>query len=163
VIVPSLVNGGLLTYTFYGNVAGAPLSIVNTALIELPADTTVEDPTPGNNSATDTDLADNLFANGFEDALVNAPNGRYVVPGTALRGVLDAVAVPVYTLDDARGEALRVYARVFDGQLQYALATRNDSGQLRLSAWASFASDPTLTWHAHAFASGWILDSAELQ
>ena len=75
VIVPSLVNGGLLTYTYSGSVLGSPASITNTALVELPADTTLEDSNPGNNSASDTNLLDALFRNGFEDAAVSAPAG----------------------------------------------------------------------------------------
>jgi hypothetical protein len=65
VIVPSLASGGMLTYSFSGNITGSPASITNTALVELPADT-VDDSNLGNNSAGDTDLLDDLFRNGFE-------------------------------------------------------------------------------------------------
>lgn len=65
-LVPSLVSGGSLNFTLSGTVQGSPASISNTADVQLPADTTLEDPQPGNNSATDTDFLDGLFANGFE-------------------------------------------------------------------------------------------------
>jgi uncharacterized repeat protein (TIGR01451 family) len=66
VVVPSLASGGTLTYSFSGNITGSPASITNTALVELPADTTVDDSNMSNNSASDTDLLDDLFRNGFE-------------------------------------------------------------------------------------------------
>jgi uncharacterized repeat protein (TIGR01451 family) len=50
VTIASFPVGGLLNYTFFGNVLGTPEQIVNTALVELPIDTTIEDPVPGNNS-----------------------------------------------------------------------------------------------------------------
>jgi uncharacterized repeat protein (TIGR01451 family) len=161
--IASFPVGGLLNYTFYGNVDGSPAQLVNIALVELPADTTIEDPVLGNNSASDTDLLDMLFANGFESAAVNSETGSFRIPGTSLRGVLDEVAVVVYRLDDAAGEALRVYARVVDGELQYALATRNTQGRLRLGAWTALAGDPTLSWTARPVADGWVLRSAELR
>jgi hypothetical protein len=155
--------GGLLNYSFFGNVGGSPQQITNTALVELPADTTIDDPNLGNNSATDTDLLEFLFKNGFEDAVVNSPAGSYLLPTLALRGVLDEVARVVYVLDDANGLAVRVYARMFDGEVQYALAIRNSSGQLRLGAWQSFDVEPRLNWTARAVASGWILEGADLR
>ncbi len=163
VTVASFPVGGLLNFTFYGNVDGSPAQLVNTALVELPADTTIEDPVPGNNSATDTNLLELLFRNGFEAAAVNAPAGSYRLPSASLRGTLDEVAVVVYALDDANGEALRVYARAIDGEVQYALAMRNTQGRLRLAAWASYASDPLLTWTARPVADGWVLDGAVLR
>ncbi len=163
VTVASFPVGGLLNFTFYGNVDGSPAQLVNTALVELPADTTIEDPVPGNNSATDTNLLELLFRNGFEAAAVNAPAGSYRLPSASLRGTLDEVAVVVYALDDANGEALRVYARAIDGEVQYALAMRNTQGLLRLGTWASYASDPLLTWTARPVAEGWVLDSAGLR
>ncbi len=161
--IASFPVGGLLNYTFYGNVDGSPAQLANTALVELPADTTIEDPVPGNNSATDTDLLDLLFRNGFENAAVNAAAGSFRLPGGALRGALDEVAVSVYALDDAEGEALRVYARVVDNELQYALAVRNSQGKLRLAAWASYNGDPLLTWTARAVGDGWVLEGAQLR
>ena len=154
--------GGLLNYTFYGNADGSP-QIANTATLTLPADTTIEDPALGNNSATDLNLLDRLFQNGFEDAVVNAAAGSFRLPGTALRGALDQVAIRVYSLSDAQGEALRVYARVIGGEMQYALATRDGQGRLRLAAWRSLAGDPTLTWTARQTADGWLLQGAELR
>ncbi len=163
VTVPSFPVGGLLSFTFYGNVDGSPAQLANTAQVQLPADTTIEDLVPGNNSATDTNLLDRLFANGFESAAVNAQGGNFRLPGISLRSVLDEVALVVYRLDDANGEALRVYARVIDGELQFALATRNAQGRLRLGAWARYTGEPLLTWTARAVAEGWVLESAGLQ
>ena len=147
---------------FFGNVGGSPQQIANTALVELPADTTIEDPVPGNNSATDTDLLEFLFRNGFEDPIVNAPSGAYRLPSLTLRAALDETARVVYRLDDANGEALRVYARLIDGEVQYALAGRSGSGALRLAAWRSFAGEPTLTWNARQVADGWVLEGVDL-
>jgi uncharacterized repeat protein (TIGR01451 family) len=161
-IIPSFINGALLNFTFFGNVQSSTATISNTASVELPADTTVEDPVLGNNSATDTNVADELFANGFEDAMVNAASGSYRLPSLALRGVLDEVAVVVLRLDDARGEALRVYARVFAGQVQYALALRGNDQLLHLGAWHSFDGEPTLSWSAAPQQDTWVLQSAEL-
>ncbi len=155
--------GALLNYTFYGNVVGSPAQIVNTALVELPADTTIEDPVPGNNSATDTNLLEFLFRNGFEDPLVNAPTGAYRLPSVGLREALNEVARVVFVLDDANGEALRVYARLFNGEVQYALAGRASNGLLRLTAWRSFASEPTLSWTATAGDRGWVLQGVDLR
>ncbi len=154
--------GGLLNFTFFGNADGAVTQIANTATITLPADTTIEDPSPGNNSATDLNLLDRLFRDGFEDPSVNAAAGNFRLPGLALRGALDQVAVSVYALNDSQGEALRVYARVVDNEVQYALATRDGQGRLRLAAWHALAGDPTLTWSARQTASGWLLQGAQL-
>ena len=85
VTIASFPVGGLLNFTFFGNVVGTPAQIVNTALVELPADTTIEDPNLGNNSASDTDLIDYLLRNGFEDAQVNAPSGSVRLPAHARR------------------------------------------------------------------------------
>jgi uncharacterized repeat protein (TIGR01451 family)/CSLREA domain-containing protein len=154
--------GGLLNYSFFGNVDGSPPQIANTALVELPADTTIEDPVPGNNSATDVDLLEFLFRNGFEDPIVNAATGSYRLPSLALRTALDATARVVYRLDDASGEVLRVYARVFDDEVQYALAGRGSNGALRLAAWRSFEGEPTLSWTARQVADGWVLENVDL-
>src|SRR5439155_378255 len=57
----NLLNGGTATFTVNATVAGnATGSIANTATIATPVG--VSDPTPGNNSATDTDTV-NLVAN----------------------------------------------------------------------------------------------------
>ena len=163
VSVASMASGALLNYTFFGNVSGAPGQIVNTAQVDLPIDTTVEDPNPSNNSATDTDILDDLFQNGFEDLPVNAPAGSYRLPSAALRSALDEVAVVAYSLSDVNGEALRVYARVLDDQVQYALATRDPSGALRLGTWTRYATEPSLSWTARQQARGWVLEGAELR
>jgi uncharacterized repeat protein (TIGR01451 family) len=161
--IASFPVGGLLNFTFYGNVDGSPAQLVNTALVQLPADTMIEDPDSGNNSATDTNLLELLFKNGFEAVAVNAPNGSFRLPSATLRGALDELAVAVYGLDDANGEALRVYARVMGNDVEYALATRNAQGQLRLGNWAGYDGDPLLTWTARPVADGWVLDSAGLR
>jgi len=161
--IASMPLGALLNYTFYGNVSGLPQQISNTALVELPADTTIDDPVLGNNSATDTDLLDFLFKNGFEDPLVNAQSGSYRLPSLALRSSLDEVARAVYALDDTQGVALRVYARIWDGQVQYALARRDISGGLRLAEWRNYSDEPMLSWSARSVASGWVIESVDLR
>ena len=162
-LVASFPVGALLNYSVYANVQGSPPELVNTALVELPADTTIEDPTSGNNSATDIDLLDPLFEDGFEDPAINGPNGSYQIPSLALRSVLDDIARAVFVLDDAEGEALRVYARIWAGQVQYALAQRDPSGALRLAAWRSYSDEPVLSWTAHDVDGGWVMDSTELR
>lgn len=69
----------------------------------------------------------------------------------------------VYVLDDANGEALRVYARLVEGQVQYALASRNGTGELRLAAWSSYAGEPILSWTARQVGAGWVLESVTLR
>jgi len=155
--------GGLLNYTYYGYVVGVPTQIVNTATITLPADTSIEDPTLSNNSATDTNLIDNLFVNGFEGAAVNASAGSFRLPSASLRGALSEVAVVVYRLHDANGEALRNYARGLDGESQYVLATRDPQGRLRLAVWRNYTGDPLLSWSARQAGDGWVLHGAELR
>ena len=81
----------------------------------------------------------------------------------ALRSVLDEVDIALAMLDDRDGEALRVYARMLDGDLQCALATRDSSGALRLAAWQTHSSDPWLTWTARPEANGWVLVGTELR
>jgi len=162
VVIGSFPVGGLLSYTFYGNVIGAPSQISNTAFVELPADTTIEDTNLGNNSATDTDRTETLFRDGFESPAIAAPSGNYLLPALALRSALDEVARSVLELDDSRGVALRVYGRVFDGRLQFALAQRDASGFMRLGAWTAPLVEPSLKWTARAVGDGWVVDSARL-
>ena len=162
VVVTSLRAGGLLNFTLYGNATGAP-EIVNTAALALPSDNTLDDPTPGNNSATDSNRLENLFRNGFEPAAVNSASGAFHIPGLALRGAVGEVAVPVYSLDDAQGEALRVYARTLDSRMQLALASRDSQGRLRLGAWQGFEGEPTLNWTARRNGDGWLFQGAELR
>ncbi|MBK8067590.1 MAG: Ig-like domain repeat protein [Rhodanobacteraceae bacterium] len=163
VTIASFPVGGLLNFTFYGNVDGSPASIANTAAITLPADTTIEDPVLGNNSATDTDLLDGLFANGFEDPQVNAPTGSVRIPAIVLGRTLGDDATIVLRLTDANGEAVRVYARLHEAAIQYAVAKRAASGKLRLGAWAALPGEPTLSWSARQTAAGWMLETAELR
>jgi uncharacterized repeat protein (TIGR01451 family) len=161
--IASYPVGALLNYTLFGNVAGNPDQILNTASLELPADTTIEDGNPGNNSASDLNLRNRLFADGFEATTVNAAFGSFALPSAALRAVVDATARAVFVLDDAQGEAARVYARVFDGQLQYALAQRDSQGRLRLGQWLSYSGDPQLRWTASEQARGWVVQSVSLE
>jgi hypothetical protein len=85
------------------------------------------------------------------------------LPGLALRAAVDEVAVVVYRMDDARGEALRIYARQFDGRMQYALALRGTDGTLSLGVWQTQDGEPLLQWTARATDSGWVLEFALLQ
>ena len=84
VVLANVRVGALLNFTFFGNVAGSPLVIANTASIVLPADTTIDDPVPGNNSAADTDQIDFSFRDGFENPPVSAPSGSARIPALAL-------------------------------------------------------------------------------
>jgi hypothetical protein len=159
----SLPVGSLVTYTFQGTVSGAPEQIVNTATLTLPADTTVEDPNAGNNSATDINVLESLFANGFEAPLVNGPEGSTRLPTAALAPVLDEVARVVFKLDDKRGEMARVYARLHLGAVEYALATRGADGRWTLAPWSGYAVDPTLSWNAELSAGSWQLTRVQLR
>lgn len=89
-------------------------------------------------------------------------NGSLSRPSADLRELLSPVAIALFSLSDTDGEALRVYLRQFDGQLQLALAQRASSGLLRLAEWHTYPGDATLSWSAHAVGDGWVLDSAEL-
>ncbi len=160
-LIPLLPRTGLLNYTLFANVVGSPGSISNSATLVLPADATIDDPQSANNSATDVSILDRLFENGFEAPSVNGPSGSFVLPGLALRGALDPVAISVYSLADSRGPALRVYARLWNGEVEYALAIR-DGAKLRLGAWQRHAGEPTLRWTATQVAEGWVLQSAAL-
>ncbi len=158
----SMPVGTLVNFTMHGNVAGSPLKIANTASIELPVDTTVEDSSQGNNSATDTDLIDFTFRDGFEDPPISAPAGSLRIPSLQLAGSLDDNAQLIYRLHDAQGEALRLYARLHGDHIQYALATRSN-GVLRLGAWTPLPGEPTLSWTARAWGTLWLLESAQLR
>jgi hypothetical protein len=162
-VVETLPSNGVLTYAYFGNVTGRPLSIVNVAEVTLPADTTIEDPSLGNNNASDTDLLDDLFADGFEAPGINAESGGVRLVGASLRSTLDEVARVTYRLSDIRGEALRVYARVVGGELQVALAVRGADGSLRLGSWQQAAGEPELTWTATPAAGGFVLAGATLR
>jgi uncharacterized repeat protein (TIGR01451 family) len=161
--IPVFPVGGLLNYSFYGNVDGNPSQIVNTASVSLPADGRVQDPNPANNSATAVSLNELLFADGFEAPLVTTRNGSYALPMDGLRGLLDDVARILFVLDDANGHAARVYARVHAGQVQYALAERDEAGRLRLGTWLTISGDPQISWSARDSARGWVVEAVELR
>ncbi len=161
--VANFAVGATLNISYQGNVVGDPAQIVNTAQVELPNDTSVEDPNLSNNSDTDVNIKDNLFRDGFEGPQVDAPSGSFQLPASNLRSALDRVAVVAYRLTDSRGEALRIYARVIDGELQFALAKRDTQGFLSLDPWRSYMADPTLHWSAVPSAGGWTMVGAELR
>jgi uncharacterized repeat protein (TIGR01451 family) len=163
VTLASLPVGALWNYTFYGTVVGLPEQIVNTATLTLPGDTTVEDPNPGNNSATDISVLENLYANGFEALLVNGPEGSVRLPTAALAPVLDEAARIVFRLEDKRGEMARVYARLHLGAVEYALATRGVDGRWTLGSWTGYAVEPTLSWNAELIAGSWQLTRVEIR
>lgn len=154
---------GRLTYTLQANVATpTPAQVVNTATAALTGGT-VQDPNPNNNSATDTDLADDLFKNGFENAtlLINAASGEVNLSERALVDV-DSTARVVGSFADANGEAIRVYARLDDqGQVQMALATRDQDGALRLGTWQSSVSG-RVQFTALLSERGYVVQSARL-
>jgi uncharacterized repeat protein (TIGR01451 family) len=160
---PSLPVNAQLVYTLSGSVIGSPASISNTATLQLPSDGTVLATTPANLTSTDLDLFDRFLQTGFEDPQVNRGSGRFVLPSQALRGVLEQTAVPVYALDDHRGDALRVYARMLGGQLEYALALRNANGSWSLGAWRSYPGEPELRWSASLVGTEWRLTAASVQ
>jgi uncharacterized repeat protein (TIGR01451 family) len=161
----NLPVNGQLTYALSGTVNGGPASVSNTASLQLPNDGTVVATTPANLSATDTDNLDFLFANGFEDQVraIDTSSGSYRFPSTALAAVLNETALSVLSLEDNEGEALRVYARVIEGKLEYALAIRQSNGRLQLAQWQAFANEPTLRWTASRSVKGYTLLSAELR
>jgi uncharacterized repeat protein (TIGR01451 family) len=163
VVLASLPVGGLWNYTFYGTVDGAPDEIVNTATLILPADATIEDPNPASNSATDRNLLEWLFNNGFEAPLVSSPQGSLRLPTTALAAALDGVSRSVFRLDDKDGSAAQVYARLRAGTVEYALALRGPDGRWTLGAWRSFAVDPTLSWNATRVDDAWQLTGVDLR
>ncbi len=53
IIIPTLPSGGSVTFTVSANVTAASGTVSNTANVATPA--SINDPTPGNNTATDTD------------------------------------------------------------------------------------------------------------
>lgn len=162
-LVTSLPVNGQLSYTLSGGVIGSPTSIVNTATIQLPSDGTVVATTPVNLSATDTNLLDLLFRNGFEDQAVSAASGSFRLPSSALHSVLNEIAVVVFSLNDSNGEALRVYSRMSKGQLEFALALRDDAGRLHLGSWQRLVGDPIVEWRAEPAMGGYQLQLATLR
>ena len=142
----------------------APTTISNRAEVFLPGDLTIEDLLLGNQSQTDTDTLQLVFAHSFESPDIDQASGSFVIPSEALRGLAEPVAKVVYHLDDALSEALRVYSREFDGQIEFALATRDAIGVWTLGNWQRFSGEPQLNWTARAVdGGGYVLESAGLQ
>lgn len=162
-LVSSLPVGGLLNYSYYGTVQGSVTQILNTATLTLPADTTVEDPNPSNNVASDLNLRELLFADSFEAPQVNGPEGSIRLPTAELAAILDGVARKVFVLKDRYGEAARVYARLRLNAVEYALARRGADGQWTLAPWMGFAVEPTLSWSARAVDDTWQLTRIDLR
>lgn len=85
------------------------------------------------------------------------------IPAIALARSPADEAVIVLRLTDANGEAVRVYARIHEQAIQYALARRSSNGKLRPGAWAALPGEPTLSWTARQVANGWVLETVELR
>ena len=162
-MLASVPVGGLLNFSYFGTVTGTPATIVNTASLILPADTTIEDPALGNNSATEVNQIGPMFADGFEAALVDAAEGSVRLPTAALAAVLDGLARRVYLLDTEHGEVAQVYARLHQGAVEYALAVRGADGRWTLGPWRRYAADPTLSWNAQMVTGAWQVTSVELR
>lgn len=159
--VVTLPSGAVLTYTLSANVPRpGPASISNTAQVALPSDGTIVDPTLSNQSATDTDTLTTAFAHSFESPAINASTGTLLIPGLQNRGNIDFVAKVLISLDDGRGEALRVYARDFDGGLEYAIAIRDRNGVWTLGTWQAHSGNPNLRWTAERDGDAWYLSQA---
>ena len=79
--VATLPANGRLTYTLQANVVTPlPSSVVNTAQVSITG-LFINDPVLSNQSATDTNLPDAVFRNGFEDALlITGDAGSEVLP-----------------------------------------------------------------------------------
>lgn len=161
-VVPVFPAAGTLTFSFGGTVIGTPAQISNTALVELPVDTTVEDPVVGNNSATDTDRPDAMFANGFEQALINAPSGRVDMERVLSIVEVDETARVVLVLDDALGRAVEVYARRIAGRVELMLMQRGDDGW-NSGAWLAADEVTALQWVAGNTGIGHRLSAAMLE
>lgn len=159
---------GRLTYTLQANVATPmPAQVSNTAQVSI-AGLTIIDPQLGNNSATDTNLPEAIFSNGFEDPIVlpiDKANGQQSISLSNLSQLLDETARVVFSADDANGEAIRVYGRRNDnGVIELALAVRNTDGLLRLGAWQTFTGNvATIRYSALSGANGFVLQSARFE
>lgn len=159
---------GRLTYTLQANVATPmPAQVSNTAQVSI-AGLTIIDPQLANNSATDTDLPEAIFSNGFEDPIVlpiDKANGQQSISLSSLSQLLDETARIVFSADDANGEAIRVYGRRNDaGVIELALAIRDTDGLLRLGAWQSFTANvATVRYSALSGANGFVLQSARFE
>jgi len=114
-----------------------------------------------------------VFIDGFEaqtlitaligEANVSAAIDSLRLPSKLLREVLDGNATELYALRDINGAAAKLYARMFDGQVQYALAGSAENGDLRLGSWHSFDGEPLLRWTANYISRGWVLGSVVLE
>jgi hypothetical protein len=165
--VANLPATGRLTYTLQANVATpTPAQVVNTAQVSLGA-LPISDPNLTNNSATDIDLSELIFSNGFEDALrlINKANGQQSLNLVSLAGVLDNTARIVFSAQDSLGEALRVYGRSSDaGEVELAIAVRGNDGLLRLGAWQRFnSSEARFNYVALSGTDGFVLQSARFE
>jgi CSLREA domain-containing protein len=160
VSLPTLPQNAQVTYTLSGTVIGRPLTISNTATIQLPASNTMVNAVTGNLSATDTDILDDLFKNGFEDVIaIQSATTQVPVVGKMLS--TSAQASVIYATQDQQGEALRVYGRQFEGKAQIALATRIE-GTWTLGAWQSVSSDSRLMIQATFDGRGYALQRADV-
>jgi uncharacterized repeat protein (TIGR01451 family) len=136
-LIASFPVGGQLDYSFSGNVVGSPAQIANTLLVDLPIDTTVEDPVLGNNTATDADVLDGLFQDGFESAGPVAPTGSWSVASAKLRATSDVVPEVAPVAEPVHGEGLWLLAGQYAGQHSFALDKRAPSGRPRPTEWPS--------------------------
>jgi hypothetical protein len=144
-------------------VIGSPAQISNTAELILPADTSLEDSNPGNNSATDTDQLETLLRDGFEAPQVTAGMGVQSLPLTQLAHTVDDEARIALSLSDVHGEALRVYARLHGPDLQFALAQRDARGLLQLGPWQTWQGETEVHWTALPVDCGWVLENGQLR
>ena len=62
-----------------------------------------------------------------------------------------------------QGEAVRVYARLNEATIQYAVARRASNGHLRVGAWTSLPGEPSLSWTARQTAAGWVVETVGLR
>jgi uncharacterized repeat protein (TIGR01451 family) len=139
----TLPVGGKASYVYSATVqsAGSGDQIVNTASTSLTAGS---DPTPANNSATDTDTVV-VFRNGFEDsqvqvASVNATGAGYVTAqlhvDAVLLGGLGIVPVEVASGRSADGKRLfALQIARFGHDIALRMLTTGSSGESRNSQW----------------------------
>jgi trimeric autotransporter adhesin len=161
-VVASLPATGRLTYTLQANVASpTPAQVVNTAQVIIGV-LPISDPNLSNNSATDTDRAELIFSNGFEDPTLLAPSGVKVISLDALTGAALDQAVPLFSANDVNGEAVRVYGRNSAAGVELALAVRGTDGLLRLRAWQP-AGAGTLRYVSTPSGDGYVLQSALIE
>jgi hypothetical protein len=68
-----------------------------------------------------------------------------------------------FVFDHANGHAARVHAWGHAGGAQFALATRDGSGRLRLGNWQAVHRNMQLSWTARETARGWVVEEVELR